>query len=150
MPVSMSFSAKRFNVNIVGRRPNIYPKWRNFLYAPNMHYRVFSLKLLYTLFYQFYAAVIYFFGKEMLGSGQASWCRTVTLVTEFSIRPSQPLKILIFSTALENLGCGEFSMALSINEQWHEKRFVLCIQWFLQTRVHHLGSDDHLFAWWFL
>ena len=63
--------------------------WRNFHFAPNNHYRFFSLHTLhltiafgleYVLFYQFQGA---------------SWCRTVTVVLEFSISTSQPLKILM-------------------------------------------------------
>ena len=54
--------------------PNSYPKWRNFQYALNSHYRFFFLhtfpstiafKLKYALFYQFYVKITIFFIKNV-------------------------------------------------------------------------------------
>ena len=54
-------------------RPNSYPEWRNFQFAPNSHYGFFFLhtfpstsafKLEHALFYRFYAKITVFFIKK--------------------------------------------------------------------------------------
>ena len=77
---------------------------------------------------------------------QALWCRTVTLVTEFSIRTSQPFKTLIFRTKLYSTFTGCIWATSWENPSYANKKDadqpVLCISFFAVRSLDNIISID--------